>query len=234
MMNSARLAGHLLWVWFMLHSAILHAGGAETMRVQLGEHRFNIPKQNIREEFPFWLQFIPGLAPDLGSLMFTIAAEEMAKRVAGYQVYDGKFKMDTAGLVLVLGEAELQTYQDPDTHIYSDIWHSRGLYENQVVEWREEFGLYISHRGRNDVFWDLLRIPPRSLDEMPADPLDFWVASCVNGSSPLTDTGRISRCRTTLFYDNLHFQITLYMFNLHLIDGVKSAVLDIFKEWEEQ
>ena len=142
MMRSVNFVRHFLLVCFMLHSAILHAGGAETIRIQLGEHLFNIPKQNIREEIPFWLKFVPGLAPTKGGLLFTISAEEMAKRVAGYQEYDGTLELNTSGVVEVLSEDELQAYLDPGTHIYSDVWYSRGLYEGLIVEWREEFRFY--------------------------------------------------------------------------------------------
>lgn len=233
MIRSVNFVRHLFWIWFMLHAVTSHAVGAETMQVQLGEHRFNIPKKNIREAVPFWLQFIPGLVPERESLMFTLEAEQVAGRVAGYQVYDGELKADLMGLVEVLDESELQTYLDPNTHIYSDIWYNRGLYEDLITEWREELGFYKAYQEGDDVFWKVLRIPPRSREDMPDNPFDFWVASCVKTTSPLTNTGHITGCRTRVFYDNLYFQFRVYLLNLHLIDEIRAAVLDIFKEWEE-
>ena len=218
----------------MLHAVVLHAGGVETVRVTLGEHRFDIPKKNILDEMPFWLKFIPGLAQSRGGRLFAIPAEELAGRVTGYQIHDGKLKMGITGSVEVLDEADLRTYLDPNTHIYSDIWYGRGLYENLIVEWHEEFGFYKAYREGDDVFWKVLRIPPQSREKMPDNPFDFYVASCVNGTSPITQSGGICSCDTRVIYDNLYFKFSVYEINLHLIDEIRSAVLDIFKEWEEQ
>ena len=190
---------NFLLLWVVFYPADVFTIETETMRVKLGEHGFNIPKKNILDPgFPFWLQFVPGLAPSAEGMLLTIDAEEMAARVEGYQVYDGKYKAFTSLIIEVPDDAELKTYLDPEFHIYSDAWYGRGFQANQVIERHDVSGFYKAYRG-DDTFWTALRMIPDSTQPIPTDPFSFWVASCVAGNSPLTQTGRITNCKSRFF-----------------------------------
>lgn len=197
--------------------------------VELGDHVFHVPEHNFVNRDNWSSARIPGLRPGGPAEIFEISAEEMAQLVDGYQAADGKFKADMVWLVEFLDEQALSRLHAPD-QITNDIWHQRGHMEHSVVSPYKGTRFYKVQAEGDDVFWKLTRMPPQPDQPLPPK-FEFWAASCRDGKSHLTETGRLTSCSAMILHQNLLVTFHTKGFNLHLVDEVRDALIRKLEEW---
>ena len=209
---------------------------AEMVAIKLGPDIFNIPERNSLEKWlaqdPFGTRSIPGLRPSGPAVNLHISAEEMAQLVDGYQVADGKLKANIVWLVEFLDEQALSRLHAPD-QITNDIWHQKGHMEHSVVSPYKGTRFYKVHAEGDDVFWKLTRMPPQPDQPLPPK-FEFWAASCIDGKSHLTGTGRLTSCSSVILHQNLLVTFHTKGFNLHLVDEIEAALVRKLEEWRAQ
>lgn len=216
-------------------SAHAYSSNSEKVEaVRLGQYLLEIPSENLAESIPFWLRFVPGLAPGYDEILLRIDADEIAEEVSGYQVYDGKLKNDILLRLEVLDEKGLEQLLNPISNIYSDIWYGRGPYDNRVVEDHASSPFYKVYDKEPYIYWSALRVYPDATMPMPDDPFSFWVAGCIeHEKTPMTSTGYAS-CQSQFVHDNLLLDFNFNEVNLHLIDVIKATLLKKVLSWRKQ
>ena len=234
-MNGLRFLVSYFSILLVAFSVNAYPSDIEEMKLKLGKHSLSIPENNIIDSnVPFWLSLVPGLSPSTGEILLLIEAEDIASRVEGYQAYDGKLKTDVHLRIEVLDEAALKQILDPQMQVYSDVWFARGLFNDRMVERHEASGFYKVYKKGIKNFWTVVKIFPDIAQPMPDDPFSFWVASCTEGESPMTQTGHVTTCGTKLIFDDLLLDFSVSGINLHVIDDVKTMLTRQLLLWKNQ
>lgn len=205
---------------------------SDTYRVELGQHTFNIPKQYSQEGgLPQWLTDVPGLDDGSRAYMLTFPAEELAKAIPGYQPTDGRYREDLRAILNALTSVEVARYEDSGR--YRDLWEATGSYGERIVEpYPDRPWFKVYRKVEYPKAWAAVKQAPESGEPRPEDALEFWVASCRDVNSPITKTGRRTRCLTYAFYDDIAIEFYISGKNLHLIDEVRAYLKSKVESWK--
>lgn len=221
---------NIAFLVFLLVSTVANSGGTNAIKLD----DLYIPNEYFLEaERPFWLRYIKNLRP-ASDVLFIIDAEELANNIESYQAYDDRYKADIYVIFEFLNKNELDDFLDPNTITYSDPWYGRGLYQNRIIEKDPESGFYkVSSQAGHGVFWLATKISPSAQKEMPKNPFDFLVASCVDGKAPLTQSGKITTCDLRFAHQNVLIDASIDGFNLIRAEAIKSFLVKKLIEWKK-
>ena len=205
---------------------------SDTYHVELGQHMFNIPKPYSREGWmPQWLTSTPGLDDGSRAYLLEFPAEELAQAIPGYQSVDGRYKQDITAILNALTPVEVARYEDPEEH--RDLWDATGSYRERIVEpYPDRPWFKVYRKVEHPRSWAAVQRSPESGEALPIDPLDLWIASCRETTSPITATGKYTRCLTYAFYDDIAIEFYISGENLHLIDEVRAYLRSKVESWK--
>jgi hypothetical protein len=205
--------------------AILFAGCAKeedagSVEFKLGKHVLHVPEENSMEgQQPFWLRWVGGLDDSTRSSSLVISEQELVANVQGYQVTG----VDMHATLSALTDVEIQRYQDAQR--YADQWFGVGDYRGQRVE---AIGtLYRVFRPNERNAWIVVKLIPDPTQQLPRNPLDFYVARCTEYGSSVGD----ARCQTYVLVGDLALDFYISERNLPLVDQVRAFLEMKLRSW---
>lgn len=207
---------------------------SDTYRVELGQHTFDIPKQYSREGWmPQWLISTPGLDDGSSAYLLEFPAKELEEAIPGYQPMDGRYREDITAILNVLTPVEKARYEDSGR--YRDLWEATGSYRERIVEpYSDRSWFKVYRKVEYPYSWAITTRSPDSGEPMPKDTLNFWVAHCLSGNSPVTESGKSTDCNSYVFYDDIAIEFRLSEHNLHLIDEVRTYLKSKVDSWKTE
>lgn len=203
-------------------------------RFQLGQYEFDIPRRYIvNAPLPAWIRWIPGLDDDSRSALFVIPAKEINSAVPGYQISDGRYRDDIRGLLMVLTPDEMERYRHSRLFAQlEDLWLGVGSYKDRRVEKSAE-GRFKVYRGTEyPRSWALVKEYPDSTKSMPAFPLAFWIAHCLEGGKPLGETGRGVSCQSYALMNDVVIEFDVSDYNVDVIDKIRDFLITKVSQWK--
>jgi len=218
----------------LMASAVVYAAIfalSDTLHVQLGKYTFNIPKQYSQEgALPHWLIITPGLDDGSKDYLLRFPAKEIVAAIPGYKEMDGRYTEDITAILAVLTSVEVKRYEDSER--YRDLWNATGSYLERIVELythKPWFKIYRKIEYPNS--WAVVSQSPENGALLPKDTLDFWVAHCLSGNSPLTKSGEIAICDSYVFYEDIVIDFSVSEQNLDVINDVRSYLKNTIENW---
>lgn len=205
---------------------------SDITEVKLGQHTFVIPKSyQLEKIIPEWLRWLPGLDDGSRDLLLKFKAAEVAAHVSGYRDIDGGYQEDVVAVLAVLNSEEIERYKSGG-RLY-DLWQFTGSYADAIVEPYENGGWHKVYRKVEYPYsWAVLKQVPATGQAMP-NPADFWVAQCLAGDSPLTQSRKRVACKSYIFFDDLVVDFEVSEQNLKVIDGIADYLKAKVIQWKQ-
>lgn len=231
----------LLYTIAFMFITILTAYGAtqlisDTVKVQLRQHAFLIPKRNVlagQSVMPEWLLRTSGFDDGVNSALLIFRGGEIKEAVSDYKVSkDNQFKDDIEVLMAALTPKEIANYRDPNTYAdLGDLWRATDSYKNRKIEPAETPGLYKVYRVvEYPRSWSLVNQLPDSTKPVPDKVSEFWVAHCFM----LGPKGKRSiRCTTHEMMNDIVLEFSLSDYNLPKLDRVRGYIRSKVREWKQ-
>ncbi|MCG7564657.1 MULTISPECIES: hypothetical protein [Pseudoalteromonas] len=203
---------------------------SDSYQFQLGAYSISIPEKNALEKSSWnGLSWLPGLDNRTDQVMFTLSAQEIAQKVAGYQASDGDYKEDIRGLLSILNTSEVDAYVSSSA--YLDLWHSKGTYSDRRVESFGD-GLFKVYRNVEYPYsWALVNENPELGGALPPEAATFWLAHCISGKSPKTRSGVRANCRSHVVSDDLLIEFNVSEQNIENLDQLKIYLVKEIESW---
>ena len=162
-------------------------------------------------------------------MLVTLPATEVARRIPGYAVRDGKVDEDLLLLVSRLNDQELQSYSlHPQV---KDMFASVGRFDGRTAEWHPELGAW-EVRGRLDGpdMFQLSRIDPTTAQNAQALQT-AWMGSCVGMHMTQTETGDTWTCHAYALSGHLMVGFDYGPKNVGRYDAIRRFVVNEVNSW---
>lgn len=192
--------------------------------VELGPHRFCVPKENLR---------LNGSSRGPGSgALIRFSRQEYAAAIPGYDIekdVNGKPMDEDYVLIVAVPEAKRRQFRLKGVGLRNneDLWFGRGPWKHRVLEPIEGTPWYRAYWFPNNrTTWQVLKAFPNEAVKAHLEP-GFWLASCrldSHGSRP---------CGSSYFVEplNLALELDLDERNLHHRDAVAGIILAKLESW---
>jgi len=197
-------------------------------RVRLGARTLEIPQQyfGADDRMPFWLRWWPGLDNGSREILLSIPSKEAAQAIEGYQPLDGAYD-DTLRLRLsAVSSEERARYLEPKR--FADILDETRRDAPPIVESDPLTGLTRVYRSvEYPNSWESFKRPVRDLSDVN----EAWLGHCIRSKSPLTASGYLALCKSTVVVDGVAVTFTTSDQNIGKVDLIRSYLSTIVQGW---
>ena len=219
----------------LLAATLVAASGcgplSDEAKVVLGRHEYCIPKDHIlNSPLPEWLKSVADLPPSSPSVTLYFPASEVARHIEGFRELNGQNPDNLIVGVRLLDADDLQTYSDPEMHVFSDAWYGRGGYEGAAVV-PHQSGLYQLRGAMWPVGWRVAKIPPDPSERSPDDPYSWYMGSCFEGNYPLAETKPHYVCKTRYLHEDLRIIVSFDEVNLPVVEEIRAFIVERLRSW---
>ncbi|MDZ4380600.1 MAG: hypothetical protein U0942_04590 [Parvibaculum sp.] len=202
---------------------------SDTYRVALGQHVFNIPTQYSRQGAASQLT---GADEDSRSYMLEFSAEDVAAEVSNYKTTNGSYRENIRAVLIAPTFDESKRYQSPG--YLKDIWNAEGSYRDAIIEsYAGRSWLKVYRKIEYPYSWAVLREMPEKNRSVPENVFSFWIANCLSGNSPITQSGEIVICQSYALDQDIVIDFYISEQNLDVIEDVRLFLKSKIELWKE-